>query len=283
MSLAAVASRSRTALRHVNFVIGVVLTGLLLTMTLVSLVWTPFDPTQINIVGKLKPPGAEHLLGTDHLGRDVLSMLMVGSQSSIMVGLMAVAIGVMFGTSLGMLASARGGWVEELVMRASDFSLAFPIILSAIMLTAILGTGTLNSILAIGLFNIPLFARITRGSANVIWQRGFVLAARTAGKGQLRISLGHVLPNITSAILVQATIQFAVAILAEAALSYLGLGTQPPQPSWGRMLNEAQTYAYLAPHLAIFPGISIAAAVLGLNLLGDGLRDILDPKLRRLK
>ena len=166
-------------------------------------------------------------------------------------------------------------------MRFTDFSFAFPAILTAIMLTAVLGPGTVNSIIAIGIFNIPVFARVARGAANAVWSREFVLAARACGRGRLRITFDHVLPNIVSVIVVQATIRFALAILAEAALSYLGLGTQPPNPSWGRMLNEAQTLIYIAPQLAIFPGIAIALAVLGLNLLGDGLRDLVDPRLIR--
>src|SRR5690606_6450987 len=183
--------------------------------------------------------------------------------------------------SLGLLASARRGWTEELIMRLSDFSFAFPAILSAIMLTAIFGPGGVNSIIAIGIYNIPVFARLTRGSANAIWAREFVMAARAAGKGRLRITFEHILPNILSIIIVQATILFAIAILAEAALSYLGLGTQPPEPSWGRMLNEAQKLMFLKPMLAVYPGLAIAIAVFGLNLLGDGLRDVLDPRLSR--
>jgi peptide/nickel transport system permease protein len=165
----------------------------------------------------------------------------------------------------------------------SDFSIAFPIIITAVLLTAILGPGTVNSILAIGIFNIPIFARITRGAANAAWAREYVMAAQTCGKGRLRITIEHVLPNISGALIVQATILFAVAILAEAALSFLGLGTQPPEPSWGKMLNNAQTFVGLAPHLAIFPGLAIALSVMGLNLIGDGLRDVLDPKLARAR
>jgi peptide/nickel transport system permease protein len=166
-------------------------------------------------------------------------------------------------------------------MRGSDFAFAFPALLTAIMLTAIYGPGLVMSIVAIGIFNVPVFARITRASANAVWAREFVLAARAAGKGPLRITLDHVLPNIASVLVVQATISFATAILAEAALSYLGLGTQPPQPSWGRMLNEAQTLVFQAPMLAVYPGVAIVLSVLGLNLMGDGLRDLLDPKLAR--
>ena len=166
-------------------------------------------------------------------------------------------------------------------MRVSDFTFAFPAVLSAIMLAAAVGPGMVTSITAIGIFQIPTFVRVTRASANAIWSREFVLAARAAGKGASRITIEHVLPNILSVLIVQATIGFALAILAEAALSYLGLGTQPPQPSWGRMLNEAQTLLFQAPSLAVYPGVAIAIAVLGLNLFGDGLRDLLDPRLSR--
>ena len=166
-------------------------------------------------------------------------------------------------------------------MRFSDLTFAFPAILSAIMLTAVFGPGIAISIVAIGIFNIPIFARITRASAIAVWARDYTTAARAAGKGRFRITIDHVLPNIVSALTVQATIQFANAILFEATLSYLGLGTQPPQPSWGRMLNDAQTQMFEAPWLAVFPGFAIMLAVLGLNLLGDGLRDLLDPRLAR--
>ena len=184
---------------------------------------------------------------------------------------------------MGLLAAAKRGWVEELIMRLADFTFAFPASLSAIMMTAVFGAGIVNSIIAIGIFNIPTFARVTRASANAVWSREYILASRACGKGSWRITLEHVLPNILSVLIVQATIQFAIAILAEAALSYLGLGTQPPQPSWGRMLSEAQTLMFQAPLLAVWPGVTIALAVLGLNLLGDGLRDLRDPRLSRTR
>jgi peptide/nickel transport system permease protein len=271
----------RRAARHKSFVAGTVLSALLAFMALLSLVWTPYPPAEIDIPAKLQPPSLSHWLGTDSLGRDIASQILVGSQNSIVVGVIAVGIGLVAGVFLGCLAAARKGWVEELVMRASDFTFAFPALLTAIMLTAIYGPGLVMSIVAIGIFNVPVFARITRASANAVWAREFVLAARAAGKGPLRITLDHVLPNIASVLVVQATISFATAILAEAALSYLGLGTQPPQPSWGRMLNEAQTLVFQAPMLAVYPGVAIVLSVLGLNLMGDGLRDLLDPKLAR--
>jgi peptide/nickel transport system permease protein len=259
------------ARRHPSFAIGGVLVALLLAAAALSLFWSPYPPADIDVPNKFAPPSAAHWLGTDSLGRDIASQLLVGAQNSIVVGVVAV----------GMLASARRGWVEELVMRASDFTFAFPALLSAIMLTALYGPGLVTSVVAIGIFNIPVFARITRAAANAVWAREYVLAARAASKGAWRITLDHVLPNIASVLIVQSTIQFAIAILAEAALSYLGLGTQPPQPSWGRMLNEAQTQMFQAPLLAVWPGAAIALAVLGLNLMGDGLRDLLDPKLAR--
>jgi len=269
------------AARHKSFVVGAALSGLLAGLAALSLVWTPYPPAEIDIPAKLQPPSAAHWLGTDSLGRDIAAQILVGSQNSIVVGVIAVGIGLALGVFLGCLAAARRGWVEELVMRASDFAFAFPALLTAIMLTAIYGPGLVMSIVAIGIFNIPVFARITRASANAVWAREFVLAARVAGKGPWRITLDHVLPNIASVLVVQATISFATAILAEAALSYLGLGTQPPQPSWGRMLNEAQALVFQAPMLAVYPGVAIMLSVLGLNLMGDGLRDLLDPKLAR--
>jgi peptide/nickel transport system permease protein len=276
-----VADGRRRIFRNAGLILGMALTGLVVLAALVSLVWTPHSPTAIDVAHKLAPPSAAHLFGTDHFGRDVASMLMVGAQNSILVGIVAVSIGVTIGVTAGLLAASRGGWVEEVLMRLADFTFAFPAVLSAILITALLGPGIVNSIIAIGIFNIPAFARLTRGAARSIWLRDFILASRAAGKGNLRITIEHVLPNIASLLIVQATIQFGVAILAEAGLSYLGLGTQPPNPSWGRMLNEAQTFLFIAPRLAVYPGLAIVLAVLGLNLLGDGLRDRLDPRLNR--
>ncbi len=271
----------RRALRNPSFVIGIILTLALLLAAAISYVWTPWSPYEMNMDVKLQGPTLAHWLGTDAYGRDVASQLLVGARNSILVGVVAVGIGLTIGTALGLLAAAKRGWVEEAIMRLSDFTFAFPAILSAIMMTAVFGAGIVNSIIAIGVFNIPTFARITRASANAIWSREYILAARSCGKNAWSITWQHVLPNILSVLIVQATIQFALAILAEAALSYLGLGTQPPQPSWGRMLSEAQTLMFQAPLLAVFPGVAIALSVLGLNLLGDGLRDLLDPRLAR--
>ncbi|MCE2916647.1 MAG: ABC transporter permease [Rubrivivax sp.] len=272
---------ARRARRHPSFAIGAVLVVALLLAAVLSLFWTPHPAAEIDIASKLQGPSARHWLGTDSLGRDIASQLLVGAQASIVVGVVAVGIGMLFGVALGCLAAARGGWVDEIVMRASDFTFAFPALLTALMLSAIQGPGLVTSIVAIGIFNVPVFARIARASAGVVWAREYVLAARTSGLGPLAITRVHVLPNIASPLVVQATIAFATAILAEAALSYLGLGTQPPQPSWGRMLNEAQAQMFQAPILAVWPGLAIVLAVLGLNLLGDGLRDLWDPKLAR--
>ncbi|CAM4055180.1 ABC transporter permease [Comamonas aquatilis] len=269
------------ALHHRSFVLGAMLTALLIASALLSFAWTPGSAYEIDMDAALQSASSQHWLGTDALGRDVASQILVGARASIAVGLIAVSIGLALGLILGLIAAARRGWIEEIIMRLADFTFAFPALLSAIMLTAVFGAGMVNAIIAIGIFNIPTFARISRASANAVWARDYVMAARACGKSRWAITVQHVLPNIASMLVVQATIQFALAILAEAALSYLGLGTQPPQPSWGRMLSEAQTLMFQAPLLAVWPGVAIALSVLGLNLLGDGLRDLLDPRLAR--
>lgn len=274
-------SMPKRMLSHPSFAVGAALTAMMVAAALLSLAWTPASPYAMDLATRLQPPGAGHWLGTDAFGRDVASLLLVGARSSLLVGFAAVGLGAGIGVALGLLAAARRGWVEEVVMRLADFTFAFPALLSAIMLAAVFGAGMMNAIIAIGLFYIPTFARVTRASANAVWSRDYVLAARACGKGRWRITREHVLPNILPVLIVQATIHFALAILAEAALSYLGLGTQPPKPSWGRMLSEAQTLMFQAPLLAVWPGAAIALAVLGLNLLGDGLRDLLDPRLAR--
>ena len=265
-----------------SIVPGAILVCIVIVAALLSFIWTPFDVTDLDIRNKMQSSSAAHWLGTDHLGRDILSMLMVGARTSIAVALVAVGIGMGIGVPLGLFAAARrNSWVDELIMRGNDLVFAFPALLIAIMITAVFGAGAVNAIIAIGIFNIPVFARLTRGAAMSLWTREFILAARVAGKSALRISFEHVLPNITNLLIVQGTIQFSLGILAEAGLSYVGLGAQPPIPSWGRMLAESQTLITLAPHLALYPGLAIVFTVLGLNLLGDGLRDWLDPRLRR--
>lgn len=262
--------------------IGAVLSGFFCLAGLLSLVWTPYDVTVLDIGNKLAPPSAEHLLGTDHLGRDMLSMIMAGARTSIAVALVAVGIGIGLGVPLGLWAAARkGSLTDEIVMRGNDLVFAFPSLVIAILITAVFGPSAVNAIIAIGIFNIPVFARVARGAALTLWTQDFILAARVAGKKSARISVEHILPNIANLLIVQGTIQFSLGILAEAGLSYVGLGTQPPTPSWGRMLADAQTFFYGNPSLAILPGLAIVLTVLGLNLMGDGLRDALDPRLQR--
>ncbi|MDA8586035.1 ABC transporter permease [Rhodobacteraceae bacterium] len=272
-----------TAFRSRNIVLGVSLTAIFALASLVSLIWTPYDVTQFEIANKLQTPSATHWFGTDHFGRDILSMIMVGAQTSIAVAIVAVVIGMGLGVPLGLAAAARcGSLLDEIIMRGNDLVFAFPSLLIAIMITAVFGPSALNAIIAIGIFNIPVFARLTRGAALSLWTRDYILSARVSGKGATRISIEHILPNVMNLLIVQGTIQFSLGILAEAALSYVGLGVQPPTPSWGRMLADSQTLISLAPHMALFPGFAIILTVLGLNLAGDGLRDLLDPRLRRV-
>ena len=267
------------ARRHPGLWIGGCMTLLLLACSLLGVFWTPHSPIEIDMHNRLAPASARHWLGTDALGRDVASQLLAGARSPLLVGLGAVSMGLGLGSLLGLLAAQQRGWVEACILKFTDVAFAFPALLTAIMLAAVWGAGAWGAMLAIGFFNIPTFTRISRASARAIWAREFVQAAHVAGKTRWRITLEHVLPHVAPVLIVQASVQFALAILAEAGLSYLGLGTQPPQPSWGRMLADAQTLLYQRPLLAVYPGLCIAWAVLGLNFLGDGLRDALDPKM----
>ncbi|MFV0472764.1 MAG: ABC transporter permease [Pikeienuella sp.] len=267
-----------------GLILGVLLAGFFAALALASFVWTPYPVEALEIAGKLAPPSAAHWLGTDHLGRDILSMIMVGARTSIAVAVVAVVLGVAFGVPLGLAAAARrGGVIDDAIMRFNDVVFAFPSLVIAILITAVLGPSALNAIIAIGIFNIPVFARVSRGAALSLWSRDFVMAARVAGKGRARISFEHILPNILNLLIVQGTIQFSLGVLAEAGLSYIGLGAQPPTPSWGLMLAESRTLIYANPLLALWPGMAIVLTVLGLNLMGDGLRDWADPKLRRAR
>jgi peptide/nickel transport system permease protein len=272
--------RPRRYLRNPSFLLGAILTAIFVGLALVSLFWTPADIARLNVSARLLPPSPQNWLGTDHYGRDLLSMIMVGARTSIAVALIAVGVGMVIGVPLGLWAAARrGGWIDELIMRFNDLVFAFPALLLAIMITAVFGPGAINAIVAIGIFNIPVFARLSRAGALSLWTRDFIMAARVAGKGAVRISYEHILPNIANLLIVQATIQFSLGILAEAGLSYVGLGAQPPLASWGRMLADSQTMIALAPQLALIPGLAIVLTVLGLNLLGDGLRDLTDPRM----
>ena len=259
------------ASRNFSLIAGAIITGCFAAVAVISRFWTPYDPAVLSIVDKLQAPG-KHWFGTDQLGRDVLSMIMKGAETSVGVALLAVAIGALVGVPLGLLAAARRGATDEFVMRGNDVIFAFPALLLAILITAIFGPGAVNAIIAIGIFNIPVFARVTRAAALQLWARDYALAARVAGKTSLRISSEHLLPNLIGLLVIQGTIQFSLGVIAEAGLSYVGLGAQPPTASWGRMLNEAQTLTALAPYLALFPGIAVLLFVLGLNLLGEGLR-----------
>jgi peptide/nickel transport system permease protein len=270
-------------LRNVNFTIGSIITLVIIFTGFFSVSYTPYDPNRMNLSERFYPPQGTHWFGTDQYGRDIFSRVMKGSTNSIIVGLVTVSIGMGLGILIGSIAAFCRGWVDEAIMRISDVLYGFPAILSAILITSILGPGIINSMIAIGIFNIPIFARLTRATSLSIWERDYVTSARAIGKSDLGIIWTYILPNILSPLIVQGTVQFAIAILAEAGLSYLGLGTQPPHASWGRMLNEAQTFMGTSSWLAIFPGCAIALAVLGFNLLGDGLRDILDPKLARVQ
>jgi peptide/nickel transport system permease protein len=266
-----------------NFTLGFILSAFVVVVSLISLFWTPYDGNRMNARERLLGPTWTHPLGTDQYGRDTLSRLMTGAVNSIIVGLVTVAIGLTLGVFLGLVSAYYGKLVDEGIMRISDLLFGFPAVLTAILITSILGPSMINAMLAIGIFYIPIFARLTRAVAMTIWEREFITAARASGMSEWSITWQHVLPNILSPLLIQGTIQFAVAILAEAGLSYLGLGAQPPHASWGRMLNEAQTFMSLAPWMAVFPGLAIAWAVLGFNLLGDGLRDTLDPRMVRVR
>jgi peptide/nickel transport system permease protein len=270
--------RQRGALRHVTFVIGLVITLLLVATAAVSLVYTPRDPLEMSIAGRLQGPSAAHPLGTDQFGRDLLSRIMQGAITSILVGVIAVGIGMVAGVVFGILSGYFGGWLDEGFMRLVDAIQGFPAILSALLLAAVFRPTLTISMVAIGIAFLPVFARLTRASFLEFRDRDFVVAARALGAGDRALIGRHILPNTLPPLIVQATISFPVAILAEAGLAYLGLGTQPPHPSWGLMLKEAQNFLGQNPWFAVFPGGAIALAVLGLNLFGDGLCDLLDPK-----
>ncbi len=276
---AAALSGARRALRHVTFTIGLVITAALVATAALSLVYTPRDPLEMSITSRLEGPSERHPLGTDQFGRDLLSRVMTGSVTAILVGVIAVSIGMGIGVGLGVASGYFGGWLDEGFMRLMDAVQGFPAILSALLLAAVFRPGLLTSMVAIGVAFLPVFARLTRASFLEWRSREFVLAARALGAGDASLIGRHILPNTLPPLIVQATISFPVAILAEAALSYLGLGTQPPHPSWGLMLKESQAFLGMNPWYAVFPGSAIAMTVLGLNLLGDGLRDLLDPKL----
>jgi peptide/nickel transport system permease protein len=262
-----------------SLVVGGVIVLVVVVMALVSFVWTPYDPTVVDPTSRLLTPSAQHWLGTDKFGRDVLSQIIMGSRTTLFVGFVAVGVAAVIGVPLGILAAMAPRWVGEVTMRGNDLLLAFPALLLAIMFGAVFGASTLTAMVAIGIATVPSFARIVRSGGLQVMRTEYVLAARAAGRRPLSTAVRHVVPNVSSLVIVQASVSFAIAVLAEAALSFLGFGTPPPTPSWGRMLQESQELLFSAPRLAIFPGVAIALAVLGFNLLGDGLRDRYDPRL----
>ncbi|GHA26477.1 peptide ABC transporter permease [Devosia pacifica] len=268
------------AWQHPSFVVGAALSLIFAIVAMLSLVWTPYPITEIDIGRRFLGPSEAHWLGTDHLGRDMVSLIMRGTLTSFFVAAIAVLIGAGIGVPLGLVAAGFRGRAEWAVLRVSDFIFAFPALIVAILITTLFGPGAVNAIIAIGIFNIPVFARVTRGGALAIRPMAFVSAARLAGLDNWQIALRHLLPNIAGLVIVQATIQLSLGILAEAGLSYVGLGTQPPDTSLGLMLRDAQALFILHPFLSLVPGIAIVILVIALNLAGDGMRDLLDPRLR---
>lgn len=266
-----------------TLMLGAIGVGLVALMALVSLFWTPFDPVRVDPQARLLGPSWPHLLGTDNFGIDTLSRLMIGARTCLLVGVIAVALAAVIGVPLGIVAAMSRHWLGELVMRACDLLYAFPALLLAILLAAAFGGSTWTAMVAIGIATIPAFARVTRSAALSVMSSDFVAAARISGTSNWQTAVRHVLPNVAPVVGVQASVAFGMAILAEAALSYLGLGTPPPTPTWGRMLRDAQTQMFLDPLQPLWPGVAIAVAVLGFNLLGDGLRDLLDPRLKELR
>ena len=259
--------------------IGAFLVALTVIAALVSLVWTPYDPVAALPAERLQGPSLNHFMGTDRFGRDEFSRILAGAQITVLVGVVAVLIAAVIGVPLGILA-AMNRWARPLVLAGSDLLLAFPALLLAIVAGAVWGPSTLTAMLAIGIAGIPSFARVARSGALQVLHQGFIASARVSKVSDVTIAWRHILPNIAGLIIVQASVYFALAILAEAGLSYLGLGTAAPTASWGRMLQDAQTLLGTQPLLALWPGGPIAATVLGFNLLGDGLRDLLDPRMR---
>lgn len=272
-------SRRRTRSGGGTLMVGAVLVCSVLVLALVSLLWTPADPLSTDPVNRLAAPGGDNWLGTDGLGRDVASAVMAGSRVPLLVGAVAVSISFALGVPFGILAAMTAGGAGVWLMRWNDIVQAFPALLLAIILAAAFGGGTGTAMVALGIGAAPGVARVVRAGTLQVLSREYALAARASGRGPLFIAIRHVLPNIRGILIVQASVGFALAVLAEAALSFLGLGTPAPTPSWGRMLQEAQAFLYVQPQLILWPGIAIAVTVLGFNLLGDGLRDRYDPRM----
>ncbi len=271
---------ARHLVRHPVGVAGIALVLLFIVLAVAAPLIAPFDPLA-QPSKRLLPPGGRHLLGTDEFGRDVLSRIIYGSRVSFQVGVISVGIALVIGGTLGLASGYYVGLVDSLVGRLVDIMFAFPTVILIIAISGVLGPSMTTAMMAIGIVYSPIFARIVRGPTLVVMQQQYVEGARALGAGWLRVMLRYVLPNIAAPVIVQTTLSFSTAILSEATLSFLGLGTQPPYPSWGTMLGAGRKFMELAPWVAVYPGLAIALAVLGLNLLGDALRDALDPRLRR--
>ena len=267
--------------RHANLVVGAALIAVVLVAALISFVWLPYRPNALDFAVQLQGPTPAHPLGTDHFGRDLLSRVMVGARGTLYVGFISVGIALTLGGLIGSIAGYLGGLFDEVIMRLVDVLYAFPAILMALLLAAIYEPGTLTAMAAIGIATVPIFARLIRASVLSIKEFDYIEAGRALGATQGRLLGRHILPGAVSPIIVQASLSLAVAVLAEAALSFLGLGTPPDVPSWGNMLREAQGFLSMSPYPALVPGLAIAMTVLGWSLLGDGLRDLADPRTRR--
>lgn len=261
-------------------IVGMVIILIIIISAIFAPYIAPYDPTKQNILARYKAPSAKYLLGTDELGRDILSRLIYGARYSLLIGVITISLALIFGLLLGVIAGYYGGLADLIIMRFIDIMLAFPYILLAIVIVAILGPALQNAMIAISIVNIPRFARIIRSSVLLIKESEYVQGAKAIGATDLRIILKHILPNSMAPIIVQSTLSIASAILSAAGLSFLGLGAQPPTPEWGAMLSDARSALQLAPWVVTFPGLAIMLNVLGFNLLGDGLRDALDPKLK---
>lgn len=262
-------------------VVGGIIILLYISMTFLAPILSPYDPYAINLQDKLQSPSWAHWMGTDDKGRDILSRILYGSRLSLGVGFSSVAFGAFFGIILGLVSGYYGKWIDTIISRSLDVMLAFPGILLALAIISALGPSLINVTIAVGVFSIPLFARIVRGSTMEIKQLEYIDAIRTLGANDFIIIFRHIFPNILSPIIVQGSLRLATAILSAAGLSFLGLGAQPPSPEWGAMLSSGRDFIFSAPYMAIFPGLMISILVLGFNLFGDGLRDALDPKMKK--
>lgn len=270
----------RRLLRNKLAIAGLIILGIFLAFALFAEVLAPYDPLAQQLTLRRQPPSAQHLCGLDDLGRDILSRVIFGARVSLQVGVVSVGMTIVVGAVLGLIAGYLGGWADNLIMRFMDIMLAFPAMLLAIAIVAILGPGLLNMLVAIAIVSIPTYARLVRAQVLSIKEQDYILAARAIGVGTGRMLFRNILPNATAPLIVQGTLSIATAILDAAGLSFLGLGAQPPTPEWGAMLGEGRFSVFTAPHIIVFPGIAIMLSVLGFNLLGDGLRDALDPRLR---